>query len=172
MAIIKVFQGNYAMRMGYPTLIVNSRMDEGFGYGEAFLILRNPPLPQYGLPVKQRIRMHNVAACVKLVSFGKENPPSPEEYMFGETNRWAKGQWEYLKFLAWEKNNEPLLVTNQTQFAEEDSWRNEIARLWFAGLPVDLFQAILKGTRVKRARGSHVRDSAVYAPTRRTNLKR
>jgi hypothetical protein len=137
------------MKIGYPTLLVNGRIDDGFGYGEAFLLLRNPLSPASSLPIKRRIRMQHVATCVKLVSFGKENPPTLEEYMFGETYRWAKGQWEHLKFLAWEKNHEPLLVTQQTEFTEQDSWRNEVARLWFGGLSVDIFQQIMRGTLVK-----------------------
>ncbi|HEX4055408.1 MAG TPA: hypothetical protein VHX86_14180 [Tepidisphaeraceae bacterium] len=148
MAIIKVFRGQFAINLGYPTLLVNGRVDETVGLGEAFLILLKPPIMQYSIPFGRIFRMPQVLACLKLVSLGNDDPPTAEEYMFKMTSDWAKAQWEHLKFLQFEKTPVESLVLNRTEFVEENSWQNELARHWFAGLPRDLFEQIMKGTRV------------------------
>jgi hypothetical protein len=148
-ATVNVYIGNYAIKVGYPTVIVTSRVDGGVGIGEAFVVLQLPPQMQFGLPIKQRITFANVAACAKLVSLGSDSPVDPEEYMLTTTFNWVKSQWEHLKFLEWEKNHEDLLITKNTEFTRQTSWQQELARLWFAGFPRDIFQQILEGTRVK-----------------------
>jgi hypothetical protein len=146
MAVLMMEKGDYATKMGYPTLLIGGRVEEGLGIGEAFMVLWKPPRA-YSLPIKHRIKLARVTECLELVSFGDEHAPSGEEYMCRYASDWAKTEWEHLKYLESEKAGDESLATKNTVFTPQDSWQNELSRMWFADLPKEIFLQISKSTQ-------------------------